>query len=402
MTRGFHARRNGASLSRVLGCLAIPLVCLTLACTAAPAPSSAPAAPPAVPPGAPAAASAAPTPSAPAASAASRPAAQPLSPPEPVRVATIGIAAEAPIFLAYEQGYFRELGLEVEFVRLASGSDSAAALNSGQLDVGGLTINPGEFNVLARGVGMRLVADRGSNIPGRATPSLAIRADVLERTPWTGYQGLRGLKLVTADVVGIGDIWLERMLQRGGLQLDDVENLSPMTFPDMALAFTNKAIDAALFNEPWATQLEQQGIVKKVVYADDVDPNGHVAAAVFGEAFARNTPAARNYLVGWLRGVRDYWDAYGGRKDFQVIVDVLQKYTAVKDEALIRKIPPTGQSPTGYLDVEMLSRYQDWFAERGVVPRKAGVARAYDRSFADYANAVLGPYEPVATPRRPS
>jgi ABC-type nitrate/sulfonate/bicarbonate transport system substrate-binding protein len=380
------------------------LVCGALACTAAP-PERGATAVPAAAPGASAAAppalSAAPA-GAPAASAASRPAAQPLSPPQTVRVATIGIAAEAPIFLAYEQGYFLELGLDVDFERLASGADSAAMLNSGQLDVGGLTINPGAFNLIARGVGLRLVADRGSNIPGRATPSLAILTDILERTPWTGYQGLRGLKLATADTVGIGDIWLERMAGRGGFPLDEIDNVSPMTFPDMALAFTNKAIDAAMFNEPWATQLEQQGIVKKVVYADDVDPNGHVAAAVYGESFARNTPAARNYLVGWLRGVRDYWDAYDGRKDFQRVVGVLQKYTAVKDEALIRKIPPTGQNPAGYLDVDSLARYQDWFAEHGAVPQKADVAKAYDPSFADYANSVLGPYEPVATPRRPS
>src|SRR4051794_24253719 len=385
-----------------LGCLLLALAWLAVGCSAPPVAPGAPPAPAPAASVAPALASAPPPASGGAAPSPRRPVAEPLSPPQPVRVATIGIAAEAPIFLAYEQGYFRDLGLEVEFIRLASGSDSAAMLNSGQLDVGGLTINPGAFNVIARGVGLRLVADRGSNIPGRATPSLAIRADILERSPWTGYQGLRGLKLATADVVGIGDIWLERMVQRGGLQLDEGDNVSPMTFPDMALAFTNKAIDAAMFNEPWATQLEQQGIVKKVVYADDVDPNGHVAAAVYGEAFARNTPAARNYLVGWLRGVRDYWDAYDGRLDFQRVVDVLQKYTAVRDEALIRKIPPTGQNPAGYLDVASLARYQDWFAEHGAVPQKADVAKAYDPSFADYANSVLGPYEPVASPRRPN
>jgi NitT/TauT family transport system substrate-binding protein len=327
--------------------------------------------------------------------------AQPLNPPQKVRVDSIAIAAEAPIYLAIEQGYFRELGLDVELTRLQGSADTVAMLSSDQLDVGGIAINPGAFNVIARGVDIRLVADRGSTIPGRSTPSLAIRTDVLERKPWTGYQDLRGMKLAQQTVNSIGDYWLSLMLQRGGLQLDDLEVIQPITYPDIAISFANKAIDAAMFNEPWATQQEQQGIIKKVLYADDVDPNGHVAVVVFSEPFARNTQAARNYMIGWLRGVRDYWDAYDGRIDFQRVLDVIQKYTALKDGALIRKIPPTGQNPAGYLNPATLAKYQDWFAERGWVTQKADIEKAYDPSFAEYANSVLGPYQPVENPRRP-
>jgi NitT/TauT family transport system substrate-binding protein len=193
---------------------------------------------------------------------------------------------------------------------------------------------------------------------------------------------------------------LEMMLRRGGLQRDDVE-ITPLTFPDMAVAFANRSIDASMYNEPWATQQEQQGVIKKVANVDDAAPGMHVSIVVYGESFARNTPAARNYLIGWLRGVRAYWDAYDGRGDFQAVVDALQKYTALKDEALIRKVPPTGMDPAGYLDPERIATIQDWFVERGLVPQRAELDRVYDRSFADYANAVLGPYQPVESPRRP-
>lgn len=209
------------------------------------------------------------------------------------------------------------------------------------------------------------------------------------------------MKFASQTVNSISDYWMSLMLQRGGLTLNDLEILAPLTYPDIALSFANKAIDAAMFNEPWATQQEQQGIIKKVLYADDVDPNGQVAAIVFSERFAQRTSVARNYMVGWLRGVRDYWDSFDGRADFQRVLDVIYKYTALKDEALIRKIPPTGQNPHGYIDTATLARYQDFFAERGWVTQKVDVDKLFDRSFADYANEVLGPYEPVANPRRP-
>ena len=86
----------------------------------------------------------------------------------------------------------------------------------------------------------------------------------------------------------------------------------------------------------------------------------------------------------------------------QDVVDVLKKYTQLKDENVIRQVPQTGQNPNGYLDPAKVAFYQDWFAEQGLVTQKADLAKALDHSFLDYANAVLGPYEPVATPRPPS
>jgi NitT/TauT family transport system substrate-binding protein len=361
------------------------------------------AAPPAAPPAASAPASQAPSaaaaPTGAPAPAAAQPA--PLSPRQTVRVVSIGLAGQAPTYLAIEQGYLAELGIDVEIVTLAGTNDVVTLLSSDQLDVGFGAIGPSFYNAVARGVGIRMVADHGSNIPGRSTPSLAVRADVLEQQPWSGYQDLRGKKVAVQQAGTLTEYYLELMLKRAGLQPSDIEMVA-LPFPDMAVAFANKGIDAGVDNEPWATQQEQLGLIKKVVYTDDVDPGGHVAGLLYGETFARNTQAARNYMIGYLRGVRDYWDAYDGRKDFQIVVDALKKYTQLKDEDLIRKIPPTGQDPSGRLDPAKLAHYQDWFAEKGLVPQRIDVTKGLDLSFAEYANSVLGPYQPVAQPRRPS
>jgi NitT/TauT family transport system substrate-binding protein len=368
--------------------------------------ASGPAAPAAAPPAAPAAeAKPAPAITGAAASgggAAASPArvvAEPVNPRQVVRVADTGLAAQGPTYIAVERGYFDALGLDIEMVPGIT-ADMVALLNSGQLDVGIAAISPAFYNAVARGVGMRMVADHGTLYPGRATPSFVIRTDILEQRPWTGFADMKGMKIGTNQAGSLGDYWRDLMLQRGGLQPGDIETIQ-LPYPEMAVALANKAIDAAADNEPWATQQEQQGIIKKIMYMDEIDPGGHVAGLNYGEAFAKNTPAARNFMVAYLKGVRDYWDAYDGRQDFQLIVDVLRKWTPVKDEALLRKIPPTGQNPAGYLDPVKLSFYQDWFAEQGQQPQKADIQKAYDPSFADYANSVLGPYEPVANPRRP-
>lgn len=325
-----------------------------------------------------------------------------LEPPQTVRVASVGLAAQASTYLALEQGYFRELGIAVEIVPLVATNEMIVMLSSDQLDVGFGQITPGFFNAVARGIGVRMVADHGTNYPGRSNSSYAVRADLLAEKPWAGFQSLRGLKIGLSDVNAQSAYFLERALALGGVQPSDVEIVGPMTYPDMAMAFANQAIDAANFQEPWAIQQEQQGIIKRVAYLPDVEPGGHVAGLLFSEGFAHNTAAARNYLVAYLRGVRDWWDAFDGRTDYGHVVAVLQKHSVLKDGDLLRRLPQTGQNPDGYLDPAKLAAYQDWFAAQGLVPQKAAIEQAYDPSFADYANTVLGRYQPVETPRRPN
>jgi NitT/TauT family transport system substrate-binding protein len=381
------------------------------ACSGATAPQSAPAptasSAPAVPAGASAGVEGVASPggtsavgTAPASASSPREAARPLEPRQRVRIADTGLAAQAPTYLAVEHGYFQEMGFDVDVVSGLATNDMVTLLSSDQLDVGLQAISPAFYNVVARGVGIRLVADHGTLIPGRTTVSLAVRTDLLERKPWTGYADLKGLKVGSNQAGSLGSYYRELILQRGGLTEADIDLVEPLPFPDMALAFANKAIDAGQDNEPWATMQEEQGIVKKVAYMDSIEPYGHIAGLLYGEPFARNTAAARNFMVGYLRGIRHYWDAYDGRRDFQDVVDVLKKYTSLKDEAVIRKVPQTGQNPNGYLDPARIAFYQDWFVDHGLVTQRADLAKALDQSFLDYANSVLGPYEPVANPHR--
>ncbi|HZU04520.1 MAG TPA: ABC transporter substrate-binding protein [Chloroflexota bacterium] len=378
-------------ITRRMGVL---LVVAWLAVGCASAAARAPAAPPAAAPPA----GAASAPGGMGESASARPAAPPLDPPQLVRVSYTQSAGEVPLYIGVEHGYFTELGLEVELVRTPGSADSIVLITAGQLEVAGLLITPAFYNAVARDVGVRMVADRGSNVGSQSSFHLAVRADLLQHQPWTGYQNLRGLKVALPQRGSMAEYYLERMLQRGGLQLSDVEIVAPLTFPDMAAAFANRGIDAALYLEPWATQQEEEGVIKRVVSVSDVAPGSHTAALVYGDVFARNTQAARNFMVGWLRSVRHVTDVYAGYRDFQDILTALKKYTALKDDELIRKMPPTRMNPEGYLDPEKLAEYQDWFASRGLVPQKADIAKVYDPSFAEYANAVLGPYRPDARP----
>lgn len=78
--------------------------------------------------------------------------------------------SEAPALIAYEQGYFKEEGLDVEFVSFSNTADMVAPLSARQLDVASGAPTLALFNGALRGLPFKLVADKGA-IP-RGTDSM--------------------------------------------------------------------------------------------------------------------------------------------------------------------------------------------------------------------------------------
>jgi NitT/TauT family transport system substrate-binding protein len=66
-----------------------------------------------------------------------------------------------PIFIADKKGYFREEGLEVKVVNFRSAADMVAPLGAGQLEAGAGSASAGLYNAVARGIRIKIVADKG-------------------------------------------------------------------------------------------------------------------------------------------------------------------------------------------------------------------------------------------------
>ena len=109
-----------------------------------------------------------------------------------VRVGFLKVLGEAPMILARERGYFSEEGINVELVDFAVTADALPQLGTGQIDVitGGL--NPAVFNAVARGVGVKIVADGGSLGPNNDYLALVIRRDLIDSGRYRGPADLRG------------------------------------------------------------------------------------------------------------------------------------------------------------------------------------------------------------------
>ncbi|MBX5493045.1 MAG: ABC transporter substrate-binding protein [Chloroflexi bacterium] len=310
---------------------------------------------------------------------------------QPVRVGIVAIASEVGLFLAQERGYLAEQGLTADFVRFEGGAQVAAPLSIGELEVGSGPVSAALFNGINRGLEVRIAAPQSRYEPGYSQLWLSVRQDLADTV--RDYPDLRGRTIAVLTLASTSELLVERALQRGGLSLNDV-SLVQLGPGDQLTAFANRAIDAGLLIEPQATIAADRGLATRWREAAEWSPGVQVSNILYGPNFTqRNVDAGQRFMLAYLKGVRDYYDAIiAGRGDREAVIATLMRYTPLQDRALYDRMRWAYLDPNLALDEDDLRATMQWFVARGLVDRPVDLATAVDRRFADYALSALGPH----------
>lgn len=240
-------------------------------------------------------------------------AAQPGKPLRKVRVGMLDSLSEAPALIAYEQGYFKEEGLDVEFVSFSNTADMVAPLSARQLDVASGAPTLALFNGALRGLPFKLVADKGRNSPGHGFNALVVRKDLVDSGRVKSIGDIKGMKVATPSRHSPMELQLDMALRTAGLGLNDVA-LEQLAFPSMIAALTNKAVDAALMIEPLVTVIVQRQIGARLLGFDQTSPDFQIAGIIYGPSLTQaDSDVGRKWMAAYVRGIRAYLDSLDGR-----------------------------------------------------------------------------------------
>src|SRR5581483_3188626 len=221
----------------------------------------------------------------------------------------------APTFLALERGYFAAEGLDVELIRIQAGGEAIPLLATGGLDVAMGAGAAGFYNAVARGAEVRVVADEGSTLPGFPLYSFVVRKDLVDSGQVRDWADLKGLRIANVAAGNGLHRGIDEALRKGGGSIADIEMVL-MPTPDMLSALANRAIDAAPLFEPYAAQGEEQGILVRWRRSDDIFTRLQGGTMLYSPLFIEQQPeAAHRVVVAYLRGIRDYNDAYTKNRD---------------------------------------------------------------------------------------
>jgi NitT/TauT family transport system substrate-binding protein len=297
-----------------------------------------------------------------------------------VKIGVLKLTASAVLFLGVEKGYFQEFGIEPELVYFQAAQPIAVALASGDIPVGATGLTAGLFNIVAGGVHLWIVADKGREWPNHNLTALVVRKDLYD----SGVRSMRDLKGKKVGVTQIGSTFhynVGRYLEKEGLAAGDIELVPLQALPALNDALTAKRVDAVATAEPFVSRLESTGAGVSIIQTGDAFP-WQIATVLFSDRFARDRAQAVAFMRGYVKASRHYFDAVlTGKRgpDYDEVVAITAKYTGATPD-LIRKGFPY-QDRDGRLMPGDVARQLAWWHAQKLVKTTVAEKDIVDDSF---------------------
>lgn len=296
--------------------------------------------------------------------------------PVTVRMAVQPYLGIGPLFIGLEEGYFEEEGLIIEPISFVKGSENAAALASGAVDVAVADINITYFNIMAQNPSIKMVTEKGFADPLAtcAYQGILTRLDVPDYTPDMDLSFLKGQSI---DVIpgNQHQFMIDTLLKDSGFSTADMKlmNVDTAIRGDAVRAGQNFLVSTG---EPFLTRYMQGGGLKSWLGIKDVLPDHTISTVVFGKFLLEENPEAG---VRWMRAYLRAVDQYNlGLTDRNV--EILAKYSKLEPD-LIRKACFTNLRPSGIINIDGILQYQEWAVEKGLMDKVVPVENFWDDRF---------------------
>lgn len=266
-------------------------------------------------------------------------------------IAAVPTASSAGLYIAQQDGFFRQAGLDVKIVTIGSGADVTTDLLNGSLDV----VNgayAGFIEAQAHGAGkFQVLADGYAGAP---------HVDEIVVPPGskiTSVQQLKGKTIAVNAVASIASLLVDSTLESQDVQPSQV-HLVAVPFPAMPAALKSHRVDAAYMVEPYLSQNEVQAGGQELIDVDqgatkDFPINGYVATRTWCERYPRTAAAVAKAL--------DRGQAIADT-DRPAVEKALTHFTSISRR--IAAIMSLGNFPTG-VDTIHLQRVADLMYSNG-------------------------------------
>jgi NitT/TauT family transport system substrate-binding protein len=308
---------------------------------------------------------------------------------------TLGVVPSIPAgatWIAIEKGYFREAGIEVQLEKIESAAPAMSMLAAGRLQVveGGLAA--GYWNALQQNLPVIMALERGSS---------PLYHDVLVRNDLADQiKTVKDLKGRTVALVAPGSAVIYEMgkiLATAGLTIKDIE-IKYIPFPQMGVALTNKAVDAALEVPPFGAVAIAQKLGTKWIDPDDYvkpQPISFITYLANTDWIKKEPELSKKLFTALVRGGRDYCQAYHHGPNRQEVEEIMWKYRAVADRELISTMQWQARDPNGRFNPESILDMQEFFAKEGLIGQKFPIERLIDTSYSEAAAKSLPPFQVI-------
>ena len=284
------------------------------------------------------------------------------------------LPAFGPIQLAKGKGYFTAAGLDVSFAVGRGGVDVAKQVGAGNAPLGGIVADA-PIVVRQNGVPIRIVALFG----GKDFMQLVVRED-------SGIAKPADLKGKTISVMSYQDTTyyaLLGLLASAGLTQNDVniEAAGPVGVWQALATGTSVAMAGV---PDWIPPVQAAGVKVRVLPTDEFFPHMAQAVAASDETIKEKPALVRAFVGAALHGMKDIMDDPNkAAADFVGFVPDWQGKEGGVEAAFnyYATLVYPGQTVLGAVDVDRLTKLQDFYLAKGIIRQKTPVNELYTNEF---------------------
>jgi NitT/TauT family transport system substrate-binding protein len=167
--------------------------------------------------------------------------------------------------------------------------------------------------------------------------------------------------------------------------------------PQQGIAFRNGAIDASFLPEPFLQQAINSGTVVSIAPASKLRDDDVTGVILYSDHLIQERPqVAGRMMKAYIRGLREYVGALKSARlagpGAEDIIDIISRYSIVKDKTVLRSIIPHYVDPNGAVGAASLQKDWEFYKAHGFIEGDVTVSQLIDPSWALAAVGDLGPY----------
>ena len=313
-------------------------------------------------------------------------------PPDPVKLLiNPALIFDLPLMIAIEKGLFAQQRLAVQVV-VHSGSSQVIIpeLARGDVDIAGISANPGFFNQFAGGFDAKIIASSSSSKKGwNPIVWLMVKQSVWDAGTIRQPRDLRGKHFDGATPGGEGWYLARHVLSDGGLQPSDLVFSEKFTNAGDWLASLRNINDVQAVYEPTVTQFEQQKVAHRWLSIMDADPSYQEAYLAASAKTLKSRPdVIRRFLIAYVKAQKILADP--GGKWTPDVVTIFAKYSKLAPEIITAIPTPPYTGEYGAIHTASIEKVQRFWHTFGLVNTEQSIDMLADPTFIIAAQKAAG------------
>jgi NitT/TauT family transport system substrate-binding protein len=293
--------------------------------------------------------------------------------PETVKVGVFPISSSLPYFVAIDLGYFKELNIEPETIKLMGGPPNVAALITNQIEVSAVLVTLEGLNANIKKPGVAMYVAMHIQNATNKMEQFVVREGLLDTVKT--LKDFKGLKLMSAP--GPANVATAKgILAKVGLKDGDY-TIDQLDMGQHVNALKAGTFDGGYTLEPSATIMQnigagktiEAGVIAKYILGDP-KADAFAAGCAFTTDFITKRPdVAKRFAAAWAKAIV-YINEHPAEARKHLAKNTLTPDNVVDTVPMLGYLMTKDMSPK---QIEYLQKFADFGTESGVVPEKVDV-----------------------------